>query len=99
MRLAVQHRGGGAGELLLDVSEDISASGVFVHSDEPYTVGTPVTLELFLDDGHIQIEGRVVRVGAGRSGRSGMGILFTHLDDGAHARIQRLVNAALHVRP
>jgi len=95
VRLAVQHRGRGAGELLLDESEDISASGVFVHSDEPYTVGTAVSLELFLEDDHVQVEGRVVRVGVGRSGRSGMGILFTQLDERARARIERLVKGAL----
>ncbi len=95
MRLAVQHCGRGAGELLLDESEDISASGVFVHCDEPYTVGTAVSLELFLDDGHVQVEGRVVRVGAGRSGRGGMGILFTRLDESVRARVERLVKGTL----
>ncbi len=91
MRLAVQHRGQGNGEPLLDESEDLSASGVFVHCDEPYTVGTAVSLELFLEDGHLQVEGRVVRVGASRSGRVGMGILFTQLDARGRARIERLV--------
>jgi len=95
VRLAVQHRGQGAGELLLDESEDISASGAFVHCDEPYTVGTAVSLELFLEDGHVRVEGRVVRVGVGRSGRSGMGILFTQLDERARARIERLVEGTL----
>ena len=98
MRLAVQHRGRDADELLVDESEDISASGVFVHCDEPYTVGTAVSLELFLDDGQLHVEGRVVRVGAGRGGRGGMGILFTQLDDRAGARIERLVKVALDVK-
>ena len=95
VRLGVQHRGRGSGELLLDETEDISSSGVFVHCDEPYTVGTAVNLELFLDEGRIQLEGRVVRVGAGRSGRSGMGILFTRLDDCVRACIERLVKGAV----
>ncbi|HEX7489952.1 MAG TPA: PilZ domain-containing protein [Anaeromyxobacteraceae bacterium] len=98
VRLAVQHRGRGAGARLLDETEDISASGVFVHCDEPYMVGTAVSLELLLDDGHVHLEGRVVRVGAGRSGRGGMGILYTRLDDVARARIERLVNVALDDR-
>ncbi len=98
VRLAIQHRGQGGGEPLLDESEDISASGVFVHCDEPYTVGTAVRLELFLEDGYLQVEGRVVRVGAGRSGRDGMGILFTQVDARARARIERLVKGTLDGR-
>ena len=95
MRLAVGHRGRGGSEPLLDETEDISASGVFVHCDEPYMVGTAVSLELFLDGGHVHVEGRVVRVGAGRSGCVGMGILFTWLDDSVRARIERLVQRSL----
>jgi len=98
VRLAVQHRGRRGGEPLLDESEDISASGVFVHCDGPYTVGTAVSLELFLEDGHFQVEGRVVRVGAGRSGRVGMGILFTQLQERERARIERLVKGTLDGR-
>ena len=95
--LTVVYRGRRA-EPLLDTTEDLSLTGVFVHSDEPHTVGTEVVLALALPDGPLEVEGRVVRVGVGRSGRVGMGIFFTRLAPAAKARLQAVIDAALQRR-
>ena len=94
MTVVVQHRAGRGRELLTDDAEDISVTGLFVHSDEPYTVGTAVGLSLVVPGGTIEATGRVVRVGVGASGRTGMGVMFTALDLRALRCIEELVAAA-----
>lgn len=92
--LAVHHRGRPGREVLTDDAEDISVSGLFVHSEEPYTVGTLVGLNLALPGGRVEVTGRVVRVGLGASGRVGMGIMFTQLDGHARRLVEELVDGA-----
>jgi uncharacterized protein (TIGR02266 family) len=93
----VRHRGAGADELVSDYAEDISTSGLFVSCDEPYMVGTAVELHIAPPAGGATIAalGRVVRVGVGHGGTSGMGIMFVSLDDEARALVERVVALGL----
>jgi uncharacterized protein (TIGR02266 family) len=95
--VVVRHRGEGTDELVADHAEDISRSGLFVSCDEPYTVGTAVQLQMTLPGGRDLIEalGRVVRVGVGHTGRSGMGIMFVSVDDRSRQLVERLVASGL----
>jgi uncharacterized protein (TIGR02266 family) len=82
---------GAPGEAVEARGEDLSTSGLFVRCEEPYTVGTPLQLQLELPTGPVHGVGKVVRVGAGASGHVGMGILFTVLDGASRAAVARLV--------
>jgi len=95
LTVTVQHQDEAGGELLADVGENISTSGVFVRCDVTYTVGTKVRLRFPLPEGHIEARGRVVRVGPGASGHTGMGIIFVSLDGPARAQVERLVEGGV----
>jgi Tfp pilus assembly protein PilZ len=87
-------RRGGRDEVL--PVEDLSATGLFVGCDEPFTVGTALDLRLDLPWGErLDLAGRVVRVGPGASGHSGMGIMFVGLDPRAGVSLARYVAARL----
>jgi uncharacterized protein (TIGR02266 family) len=92
---SVQHQDDGGGELLAAEGENISASGIFIRCEETYTVGTRVRLRIALPGSIVEARGRVVRVGPGASGHTGMGIMFTTPDAGARAQIERLVAAVM----
>ena len=95
--VAVRHRGTGEPDAVIDQAQDISATGLFVACDEPYTVGTAVELEMAAPGGErgFAAVGRVVRVGVGAGGRHGMGIMFLSVDDASRAVLERLITLAL----
>ncbi len=95
LTVTVQHQDEAGGELLADVGENISTSGVFVRCDVTYTVGTKVRLRFALSGGVVEARGRVVRVGLGSSGHTGMGIMFTSLDEAARAHVEQVVAAGV----
>ncbi len=95
--VAVRHRGAGEPDAVVDEAQDISATGLFVACEEPYTVGTAVELEVPLPGGERKFEavGRVVRVGVGACGRHGMGIMFLAVDDASRSLLDRIVRLAI----
>ncbi len=77
--------------MILADGEDISTTGLFVRCDEPFVVGTRVRAEISIEGATIDVMGRVVRIGQGSSGRTGMGIMFAEQDRHTVAAIERLV--------
>ncbi len=78
--------------MILAEGEDISTTGLFVRCDEPFVVGTRVRAEISIEGATIEVMGRVVRIGQGSSGRTGMGIMFAEQDGRTAAAIERLVS-------
>jgi Tfp pilus assembly protein PilZ len=81
---------------------DISVGGLFIQSSVVRDIGTEVTLRIDVpaEGVTLQARGIVVRARtadeARESGRPpGMGIVFTSLDAGARATLERLIDAAL----
>jgi len=81
------------------MSENLSAGGIFIKTDQPLPVGSKVSLEFSLFEGGmklIEAEGIVVRImgkvtGLGR-GESGMAVEFTYIDPESKALIDNIVN-------
>jgi uncharacterized protein (TIGR02266 family) len=92
--IALQHSDAKA--VASDQAEDVSTSGLFVRCEEPYTVGTAVSLRMDIPGTEVPLEalGCVVRVGSGGSGHTGMGIMFMDLAAESRAVLERLLAAA-----
>ncbi len=70
-----------AGDIQLDAA-DLSEGGAFLRSDLLFEEGETLVLDIPLPSGkNISAEGRVVRVDRTESGKAGMGIAFTRLDE------------------
>ncbi len=77
-------------ELFSDFARNINEGGIFVATERPLQLGTPVTLQFRIPGSEEPVvsTGRVVRVdGSG----SGMGIEFEELEPRARDRINELV--------
>jgi hypothetical protein len=69
---------------------DIGVGGIFLLDDRPAPAGTPVLLTMVLPDGGtLDVRGSVRWVQSAGE-RSGMGIVFSHLDPPALAQLQSL---------
>jgi uncharacterized protein (TIGR02266 family) len=79
-------------------AHEIAEGGLFLATDCPPPVGTPLHLKLTGDDGAtIEVEGAVVwvRRAAGRGGPPGIGVEFAELDDEQREAVAYLVEEAL----
>lgn len=82
---------------------DISATGIFVHTDAPQPAGTRLNLRFHLPDANdpdrtkpMDLEGEVIWVNPYRPGRAdslnpGMGVRFVGLTEGESKLLRRLV--------
>ena len=89
-----------SGSFAYFLATNISAGGLFLKSDEPLPVGTPIKLQLSLPDTESQIvvEAEVVRVQTkppDGSCPSGMGLKFTKLDNQGRKAIKSFVQKTL----
>ena len=72
---------------------DLSQGGTFIHTKKVRKVGTPVEIELPVDDGEtVMIRGIVRSIRYDKNEPSGMGIEFVDLDDRAGALIKSLLD-------
>ncbi len=81
-------------QLFSEFARNINEGGLFVETDSPPEVGTPVELQFKIPGSvePIQVTGFVVRVSEGDSENPpGMGIEFENLDDQARKYINELV--------
>lgn len=81
-------------ELFSEFARNINEGGMFVETESPPEVGSPVALQFSIpgSDEPIQVMGRVVRTASGdRRDRPGMGIEFEDLDAQARDLINELV--------
>ena len=72
-------------------SVNISRSGMFVASDTPAPVGTPVDFEFCLDDGLTLLRGKGEVVRVTQHPVSGIGVRFRELDADSRRCIERIV--------
>jgi uncharacterized protein (TIGR02266 family) len=95
--MLVQYRFATLEDFVAEYSVDLSATGIFVRTDQPRKVGSMVYLQMTLKDGSKLIEGfgRVARVGKDSRGHDGMGIQFISFDDESTALIERIVAVRL----
>jgi hypothetical protein len=73
---------------------DLSASGMFLHTNFPDPVGTRATLDFDLDGQNVVVEAEVVRVSfdGGRDGtKSGMGLCFVDVPVALRRRLLQRV--------
>jgi uncharacterized protein (TIGR02266 family) len=80
-------------------TQDISATGIFLQTDSPLPVGTPMELELTLPGGAglLRLPARVVRVvlpEAAGAGKPGMGLAFGDLTEEDRERLVRFLESA-----
>jgi uncharacterized protein (TIGR02266 family) len=82
-----------------EFTRDVNEGGLFIHTEEPCSVDTVVSLQFSVPgtDEPIRTHGRVVWVSQGDP--SGMGIEFEGLDDAARARINQLVRRLRNEKP
>jgi len=82
---------------------NISAMGIFIRTDEPLPVGTPMDLA-FAPPGHspFRLHGRVAWVNPlrpnGDNPNPGMGVRFTELSSEARERLVDVIHAITYVR-
>lgn len=97
-RQHVNHEFGSMAEFISEYVSDVSSSGVFIRTDDPLPVGTPVDLRftVIVDDLEtIEGMGEVVRVvPLGQAERAGMGVRFTELTPASRAVVGRIVARA-----
>jgi len=79
--------------LFSEFARNINEGGVFVETESPQPVGTPVELEFKLPgmDEPLEVIGRVVRVDRDGPDGSGMGIEFENLDSDCRNLINDLI--------
>lgn len=92
MSLAVEVSRDSESNFFTSVTGDISDGGVFVATDEPLPVGTPLRLFLRMPTGDLEARGDVawVRTGAGPT-HQGMGVRLHGTQLGDHEPIMRVV--------
>jgi hypothetical protein len=73
------------------VTGDISCGGVFIVSDDTPPVGTPITLELELENRDAEVDATVTWSGISRQTR-GFGAKFEQLDRDTFQHIRQLVH-------
>jgi type IV pilus assembly protein PilZ len=81
-------------EFFSEFARNINEGGLFVETETPHPLGTPVDLQFKLPGSPdpIQVTGSVVRVADGPTDEaSGMGIAFGELDTETRQRINELV--------
>jgi len=81
-------------ELFSEFARNINEGGMFIETDSPPDLGSPVELEFRIpgSDEPIQVMGRVVRASEGTSDEPpGMGIEFENLDVQSRELINQLV--------
>ncbi len=83
-------------DLFSEFARNINEGGIFIESEHPHPLGTPVKLQFQVpgSDGPIRVSGLVVRVSEGsESAPAGMGIEFENLDAEARQTIDELVRS------
>ena len=88
-------------ELFSEFARNINEGGIFVETEQPPEIGSPISLQFRIPGAPepIQAEGRVMRVSDGLGGEPpGMGIQFEQLSDHAQDLINDLVRG-LRTRP
>ncbi len=83
-------------ELFSEFARNINEGGMFVETESPPALGSPVALQFRIpgSDEPIQVMGRVVRASVGdRDEPPGMGIEFENLDGQSRDLINRLVRS------
>jgi uncharacterized protein (TIGR02266 family) len=98
IRLRVEF--GTRGALRQSLMTNISRGGVFVSTDDPLPIGTPLELRVRIDeDGQEQVlRGDVVSVNTGASmtsGERGMGVSFSNLSADDEAWVKQLYGQAM----
>jgi type IV pilus assembly protein PilZ len=81
-------------EFFSEFARNVNEGGIFVETDTPQSVGTPVYLQFKLPGGEepVEVLGRVVRTTQGEPDYPpGMGIEFDNLDGRARQRINETV--------
>ncbi|MEW5851523.1 MAG: PilZ domain-containing protein [Myxococcota bacterium] len=97
-RVAVNHEFRSLQEFITEYVADISASGVFIRTDDPLPVGTKVDLRFTVIDDEIEtVEGvgvvaRVVAPGTAQA--AGMGVTFERLTPASQQVVARLTARA-----
>jgi uncharacterized protein (TIGR02266 family) len=66
---------------------DLSAGGVFIHTDKPVAIGTAVKLLFALPEGEIRTDGVVCYADS----KKGIGVEFTRMGAADRARLQALL--------
>ncbi len=72
----------------------LSEGGAFLETPSPFQPGTPITLEIEVDEGSIVTKAEVLYIheaGAGAGQAAGMGVGFGELSSNARARLERTV--------
>jgi type IV pilus assembly protein PilZ len=83
-------------ELFSEFARNINEGGIFIESDHPHPLGTPVKLQFQVpgSEDPIRVSGAVVRVSEGNAAEpAGMGIEFENLDAEARSMIDDLVRS------
>jgi len=98
--LLIQYRFESFEAFLSEYATDLSATGMFIRSDEPREVGSLVYLQFTLKDGSKLIEGlgKVVRVIAPPGTPqhpAGMGVHFMNFDTESQKLVLQIVNQGL----
>ena len=98
--LLIQFRFESFEAFLSEYAIDLSATGMFIHSDEPREPGSLVYLQFTLKDGSKLIEGlgkvmRVVPPPGTPEHPAGMGIHFMNFDDESQRLVQQIVAQGL----
>jgi type IV pilus assembly protein PilZ len=82
-------------ELFTEFARNINEGGIFIETENPQSLGTPVALQFELpgNDQPIEVEGIVVRSSEGTHGDEppGMAIEFGDLNESARQQINALV--------
>ena len=92
-RIQVNRESASIDAFLEEYVTNISRDGVFIRTDEPYSIGTRVNLRfsIILDEVEtIEGLGEVVRIVENHAGTKGMGVVFVDLDSVSEKIIQRL---------
>jgi PilZ domain-containing protein len=66
---------------------DLSAGGVFIHTDKPVAVGTVIRMLFAMPEGEIRMDG-IVRYA---ESKKGIGVEFTRMGSADRARLQELM--------
>lgn len=82
-------------ELFSDFARNVNEGGLFVETETPLAIDTPVSVQFKIpgSDEPVMGSGRVVRISGREEGASGMGIEFDALNDESRRRINDLVRS------
>jgi c-di-GMP-binding flagellar brake protein YcgR len=97
----VEYRVGSFGELIRDMSLDISEGGFFLKTHRPHVLGDVVSFRIITENEGGVIEGvaTVVRVvDGGDASSGGLGLSFTSLEEPSRSMMKKLVELHAEAR-